>query len=97
MKNLLKKWIFIAQFYFQDSGFRIRIRVQPGDLNPDPQHWLFFLDIKVCVLHAALPLAALHTGQAGGEDSSLLPQGGGPVHPPSTDQAGQLVRYPELP
>jgi len=24
MKNLLKKWIFIAQFHFQD---------------PDPQHW----------------------------------------------------------
>ena len=41
MKNLWKKWIFIAQFHFQDPeseygpGFRIRIRIQPGNLNPD--------------------------------------------------------------
>ena len=42
MKNLWKMWIFIAQFHFQDpdpdsaygSGFRIRI--QPGNLTPDP-------------------------------------------------------------
>jgi len=40
MKNLLKKLIFIAQFHFQntdpdsESGFRIRI--QPGNLNPNP-------------------------------------------------------------
>ena len=39
MKNLLKKWIFIAQFHLQDpdpdsehgSG-----SIQSGDLNPDP-------------------------------------------------------------
>ena len=37
MKNLLKMWILIAQFHFQDpdpdsgSGFRIRIRIQPGN------------------------------------------------------------------
>ena len=37
MNNLLKKWIFIAQLQSPaGSGFRIRIRIQPGSLNPDP-------------------------------------------------------------
>ena len=48
MRDLLKMWIFIAQFHLRDpdpnseygSGFSlailIRIRIQPGDLNPDP-------------------------------------------------------------
>ena len=40
MKNLLKKWIFIAQFHLQDPDpyieYRyLRIRIQPGNLNPD--------------------------------------------------------------
>ena len=31
MKNLLKKWIFIAQFHFQDPD-----PYSPGNFNPDP-------------------------------------------------------------
>jgi len=43
MKNWWKKWIFIAQFHFQDpdseygSSLAIWIRIQP---DPDPKHWV---------------------------------------------------------
>ena len=53
MKNLLKKWIFIAQFHLQDpdpdseygsgssSSLAILIRIHPDpDQVPDPQHSL---------------------------------------------------------
>ena len=43
MTNLLKKWIFIAQFHFQDpdseygSGSSLAIRIR---IHPDPKHWV---------------------------------------------------------
>ena len=54
MKNLWKKWIFIAQFHFQDpdpdsgSSLAIRIRIHP---DPDPKHLLFLGSSKL--YHAA--------------------------------------------
>ena len=38
MNNLLKKWIFYSSISLSGSGYRMRIRIQPGDFNPDPQH-----------------------------------------------------------
>ena len=53
MKNLLKKWIFIAQFHLQDpdseyesgSSLAICIRIHPV---PDPQHCWYLYNIITC-------------------------------------------------
>ena len=58
MKNLWEKWIFTAQFHFQDpdpdseygsgSSMAIWIRIQP---DPDPKHW--YLGTYQTTMHMA--------------------------------------------